>query len=128
MESIMYVYVYLLLCIMFSTPGSCVDARTANDMKEYVTSVCLGSDIVCRLSVFSLATLREQVLDSIVRCKVNKYTLTKSIFTKSLDLSEVLYNQGEEPPSKFKADVEVYKVCVYMYICRSIYGMCIIYM
>ena len=101
----MYIYIYL-----YSTPGSCVDAQTASDMKEYVTSICLGSDIVCRLSVYSLATLREQVLDSIVRCRVNKYTVTKSIFTKSLDLSEVLYTAGEEPPSKFKADVEVYKV------------------
>jgi len=98
-----------LECVTYGTPGAVVDETTAHELKEYVTSVCLGSDIICRSNIHSLAQLREDTLDCIARAKVNKFTITRSMFADRVCLEDVLYPRGQEPASAFKASVVEYK-------------------
>jgi hypothetical protein len=109
-----------LRCITYGTPGSSVDAQTAEDMKEYVTSVCLGSDIVCRLSVRSLALLREEVLDCIVRCKVSKFTVTQSIWKDHTQPQDLMHPRDYPIHNSFKASVELYKAHINEQLKREI--------
>lgn len=87
-------------------------------MKNYVTSVCLGSDIICRSNVNSLAKLREDCLDCIARSKINKFTITKTIFKENIDINDILYKKGEEPNSLFKINVDKYKVFIFFIFCK----------
>jgi hypothetical protein len=74
-------------------------ASISLSVQNYITSVVLGSDMISRLSFFSLSKLREEVLDCIVRARVNKARVLQSIFRKgdSIDLNTYLY-----PPGKMK--------------------------
>ena len=93
-----------LKCFAYGTPASVFDARTAVDCSSFVTTVVLGSDMVSRLNIHSLATLREEVLDSIGRCKVNKMVIMQAIF-RDFDVRSFMYEKGEEPASEFKNNV-----------------------
>jgi len=93
-----------LKCFAYGTPASVFDARTAVDCSSFVTTVVLGSDMVSRLNIHSLAKLREEVLDSIGRCKVNKMVIMQAIF-RDFDVRSFMYEKGEEPASEFKNNV-----------------------
>lgn len=93
-----------LKCFAYGTPASVFDARTAVDCSSFVTTVVLGSDMVSRLNIHSLSTLREEVLDSIGRCKVNKMVIMQAIF-RDFDVRSFMYEKGEEPASEFKNNV-----------------------
>lgn len=95
-------------CISYGTPGSCVDKATAESCKNFVTSICLGSDIVCRLSLASLSLLREQTLDAIARAKVNKMQIIQSLF-KDYTMEDMLYPKSLVPDTEFKRDVDAFK-------------------
>lgn len=86
-------------CYSFGTPGSCVDRTTAAGCRDFVTSVCLGSDIVCRLSIRSLSLLREEILDAISRAKVNKMQIIQSL-VKEYEADELLLKTA--PETEFK--------------------------
>jgi len=93
-----------LKCYAYGTPASVFDHRTAVDCSSFVTTVVLGSDMISRLNVHSLAKLREEVLDSIGRCKVNKMIIMQAIF-RDFDVRNFMYEKGEEPASEFKNNV-----------------------
>lgn len=93
-----------LKCFAYGTPASVFDARTAADCSSFVTTIVLGSDMVSRLNVHSLAKLREEVLDSIGRCKVNKMVIMQAIF-RDFDVRSFMHEKGEEPASEFKSNV-----------------------
>ena len=57
-----------------------------------MTSVVLDDDLIARLGVGSLNHLRDQVLDCIVRAKVNKTYVMQTLFETSLPRSS--YTQG----------------------------------
>eukprot|EP00602_Paraphysomonas_sp_CaronLab_P003137 CAMPEP_0185038922 /NCGR_PEP_ID=MMETSP1103-20130426/35176_1 /TAXON_ID=36769 /ORGANISM="Paraphysomonas bandaiensis, Strain Caron Lab Isolate" /LENGTH=848 /DNA_ID=CAMNT_0027577587 /DNA_START=193 /DNA_END=2739 /DNA_ORIENTATION=- len=95
----------------YGTPGSVFDAKTSHDISKYMTSCILGHDLVASLSISSLAVMREQVLDAIVRCRVNKMVIMQTMMFKDhIDsLDELMYPPGEEPTSHFSIMVEQYK-------------------
>ena len=94
-----------LSCYAYGTPASVFDPRTAVDCSSFVTTVVLGSDMISRLNIDSLAKLREEVLDSIGRCKVNKMIIMQAIF-RDFDVRNFMYEKGDEPLSEFKDNVE----------------------
>lgn len=94
-------------CFAFGCPGATVDETTAREVEAFVTTVVLGSDMVPRMSFRALADLREQVLDSIARARVNKAHIMQSIF-REVDMDAFLYPPGQEPPSRFRAMVHTF--------------------
>ncbi|CAE7547090.1 unnamed protein product [Symbiodinium microadriaticum] len=76
-----------------------------------MTSCVLGNDIVASLSMGNLLSLREKVLDAIVRCRVNKMVVMQTMMFKDHinSLDTLMYRPGEEPNSYFKLMVEKYK-------------------
>ena len=49
------------MCYAFGTPGSVLDANTAEECSSYVISCVLGYDMICRSSLPSLMRFRENV-------------------------------------------------------------------
>lgn len=94
-------------CITFGTPHSVFDRDTAEECSHFVTSLVLDNDLICRLSVARLASLRNDVLDSIARAKVNKMTIMQALF-KDFHVDDFLYRKGHEPDSAFKRNVDVF--------------------
>jgi sn1-specific diacylglycerol lipase len=90
-----------LKCCAFGTPGSLVDKVTAEDSKHWLTSVVLNNDIVARLGLSSMNHLREEILTSIIRAKVNKTQIMRTL-VEEVDINEFLYPRGLEPESEFK--------------------------
>ena len=80
----------------YGTPGSVIDDVFAKEVKPFVTSCVLNSDLVCRLSLHSLLTIREQVLDAISRAKVSKMKIMQGMFTQ-LNVDELMYPPGQAP-------------------------------
>lgn len=94
-------------CFSYGTPGSTIDKETSILCQSYVLSVCLGSDIICRMSVSSLALLRTQILDAISRAKVNKMQILQSLF-KEYRVDELLFSSHQVPDSDFRRDLDVF--------------------
>ena len=94
-------------CFSYGTPGSTIDKETSILCQDYVISVCLGSDIICRMSVSSLALLRTHILDAISRAKVNKMQILQSLF-KEYRVDELLYSPDHVPDSAFRRDLDVF--------------------
>eukprot|EP01041_Mallomonas_annulata_P007760 gene7760-15877_t len=100
-----------LRCYAFGCPGSIMDAKTSEDCKPFVTTLCLGNDLVCRLSVRSLAAMREQVLDAISRAKVNKMVVMQALFKEYVNqVDDLLYEPGTEPDSPFARSTTAYSL------------------
>jgi pimeloyl-ACP methyl ester carboxylesterase len=92
-----------LVSFCYGAPGSVLDESTAREVQSYVTSVVLGKDLVASLSIKNLSVLRTKVLDSIIRCKVNKNVVMRAMFQeRASDLDSLLYAPGTEPESEFK--------------------------
>ncbi len=108
-----------VVCFAYGVPGGCVDRQTSMDMQSYVTSIVLGSDVIPRTSFMSICKLRDDVLDAIVRAKVSKARIVRSLLlfydssggeTDEIDSRDYLYEPGEAPDSQFKREVEKFKV------------------
>lgn len=97
-------------CFAYGVPGSVVDETTSKEMSSYVTSIILGNDLVCRLNFHSLVKLRNDVLDAISRAKVNKMVIMRTIFLKDIRPDDLMFEEGQEPDTPFKASLEVFKV------------------
>lgn len=98
-----------LQCFAYGSPGSVLDENTSREVAPYVTSVVLGKDLVGSLSVKNLSDLREQVLDSIARCKVNKMTVLRALFEdKTEEVDKFLHPPGTKVGSEFERMVEAY--------------------
>jgi hypothetical protein len=82
-------------------------------LSSFVTSIALGNDLICRLSFPSLCQLRNEILDSICRAKVNKFYIMRAMF-KDFHPNDLMYEEGEEPDSVFKMSVEEYQVCIFL--------------
>jgi sn1-specific diacylglycerol lipase len=92
-------------CFAFGTPGACVDKETSRLCQSFVTSVCLGSDIICRMSLRSLALLRTQILTAIARSKANKMQILQSLL-KDYSVDELMHPSNNIPDSDFKRNLE----------------------
>lgn len=64
---------------------------------DYVSSMTTGKDIFGRLSWWSLTNLRERVLNTLRRCKVNKFTILTSFFRPNFRARDYLYSEDEVP-------------------------------
>jgi len=94
-----------LSCCGFGTPGSLLDRKTASESGNWLTSVVLDNDIISRLGLGTLNHLREEVLRSITRAKLNKTYIMRTL-VEELDADDVMYPAGEEPSSEFKNAVD----------------------
>lgn len=94
-----------LLCYAFGAPGSTVDEITSQEIASYVTTIVLHNDMISRMSITSMNNIREQVLDTICRSKINKTQILQTLF-RDLPIEDVLYTPGTEPPSDFKSAVD----------------------
>lgn len=81
----------------------------ALEVAPFTTSIVLGNDLVCRLNYHALFRLRNNILDSIARARVNKMVILKAVF-RDVDPLDLLYPPGQEPESEFKQSVEKFKV------------------
>lgn len=89
-------------------PGAMVTEGIAEFCKPFMTSFVLGRDLVPRLSFDNLRKIRDDVLDLIARCKVNKTQVLRSVKSKDPDLLEkFLYPPGKEPDSEFRRQLKV---------------------
>ena len=127
-----------LKCYGYGTPGSLVDSNLAQSSEGWMTSVVLDDDLIARLGVGSLNHLRDQVLDCIVRAKVNKTSIMQSLFrtvtSQSIvtgnnihntttntgagddnagntmnGIGDYLYAPDAVPPSRFKDNVDTFR-------------------
>jgi sn1-specific diacylglycerol lipase len=96
-------------CFAYGSPGSVLDEATSREVAPYITSVVLGKDLVGSLSVKNLSHLREQVLDAIARCKVNKMTVLRALFEdKTAEVDKFLHPPGTKVGSEFERMVDTY--------------------
>lgn len=95
-------------CLAYGMPGAMVTEGIAEYCKPFMTSFVLGRDIVPRLSFGNLRKIRDDVLDLIARCKVNKTKVLHSLTSKDPDILEkFLYPPGKEPDSDFRRQLKV---------------------
>ncbi|KAL3779019.1 hypothetical protein HJC23_011458 [Cyclotella cryptica] len=73
-----------LRCICYSPPGGLLTWELATSCSDFVNSFVLDSDIVPRLSLNNMESLRDEVLNLIARVKLSKYDIAKSIFWHGL--------------------------------------------
>lgn len=95
-------------CYSYGTPGSILDRKSCEDVREYCISVVLSNDLVCRLGVVTLNKLRNDVLDAISRAKVNKMHIMQAIF-KDFKTEDLMYARGEEPDTPFRRSIAKFK-------------------
>ncbi len=96
-------------CYSFGTPGAVLDRQSCFDARAYATSISLGNDIICRLGFRSLCKLRDDILECIARAKVSKMRIMMSLLSNVVP-SDLMYEKGNEPPSKFKQESRNFKV------------------
>jgi hypothetical protein len=100
-------------CYGFGTPGSVMDATSCEEIKPYCLSIVGGNDIFCRMRFRSMCVLRNDVLEAICRAKKSKVRILSTMFTRT-KASELLFNKGDEPSSKYKEEFLKFKVsCQY---------------
>lgn len=92
-------------CCGFGTPGSLLDRKTGLESVNWLTSVVLDNDIISRLGLSTLNHLREEVLRSITRAKINKTYIMRTL-VEELDVNDVMHRVGQEPQSDFKTAVD----------------------
>jgi hypothetical protein len=132
-----------VVCFAYGVPGGTIDKRTSEEMTSYVTSIVLGSDAIPRTSFMSICKLRDDVLDTIVRAKVSKARIVRSLlfggggFSENeagdsdveggdeIDSRDYLYDPKDVPDSQFKHEVEKFKVsfeacCLFSDLCCSL--------
>jgi sn1-specific diacylglycerol lipase len=96
-------------CYGYGTPACVLDRQTCIEVRSFVTSVVLGNDLICRLSLGAISHLRNKVLDAICRAKVNKMLILTAC-CREFNEEDVLYSEEESPNSAFKEAVENFKV------------------
>lgn len=91
-------------CLAFSPPGCVFDWKLANRCSAWVSCVFVGKDYSPRMSWHSLFKLRGQILDTLRRCKVNKFVaIASSITCRPVD--RLLYDADSVPDSQYARDV-----------------------
>ncbi|KAL7481992.1 hypothetical protein ACHAW6_007666 [Cyclotella cf. meneghiniana] len=73
-----------LRCICYSPPGGLLTWELATACSDFVNSFVLDSDIVPRLSLNNMESLRDEVLNLISRVRLSKYEIAKRIFWHGL--------------------------------------------
>ena len=64
-----------LQCVAFSPPGGLVSGPLSEQMRQYVLSVVCGDDLVPRLSVAAVDSLRRELQLALSRCPLSKHAL-----------------------------------------------------
>ncbi len=71
------------------------------ESKLFATTIILGNDIISRLSMRSVMSLRNQVLYAIARARAHKLYILSALL-RPIEIEKALYPPGEEPDSEFK--------------------------
>jgi Lipase (class 3) len=104
-----------LRCFCFAPPGCTLseNALEASKDDDFITSYVVGSDIFPRMSLEAMESLRDDVLETIARIKVNKgqamgggggggYCCGPS---STLGVAELLHHEESMPHTKFQAQL-----------------------
>jgi len=84
----------------FSPPGGLLSEALAQWVSPWCTSVVLGNDFICRLSMPNLERLRDEMMAAAARARVPKFTILRraAVAGPHLRASEVMY-----PPNHYGA-------------------------
>eukprot|EP01038_Epipyxis_sp_PR26KG_P009971 gene9971-13411_t len=99
-------------CCVFGTPATVLDRKSSIEFSSFITTVVLDSDMISRMSVNSLCGIRNDILDSISRAKVNKMQIFRSLYnnnSSSIIVEQLLCPKGQEPDSTFKRNIDKFK-------------------
>lgn len=81
-------------------------------MKDYVTSVILGCDMIPRSSFRSVLSLKTTILDCISRAKANKFSIFESAI-RSAEIDSLLFPPNQAPDCDFTRKLMKFKVCLF---------------
>lgn len=85
-------------CFAFSPPGCVISDNCQEIVQEFVCSVVLGDDLVCRLSRHSMHKLKSQIIEAIENCDKPKYEiLLKGCFRLICNTRRSVASQEDEP-------------------------------
>ena len=118
-----------LRCLNYSPPGCTFTWAMAVGCKEWCTSCVLDSDLVPRLSIDSMESMRDEVLELIGRIKVPKIEVARRFVHATLwgihlfnetelqdkaalmkSIEEILHKPDEIPDSEFQQQLTRFKV------------------
>lgn len=118
-----------LRCLNYSPPGCTFTWAMAVGCKEWCTSCVLDSDLVPRLSIDSMESMRDEVLELIGRIKVPKIEVARRFVHSTLwgihlfnetdlqdkaalmkSIEEILHKPDEIPDSEFQQQLTRFKV------------------
>jgi sn1-specific diacylglycerol lipase len=94
-----------LICVTYSMPATVMSYQLAEECSEWLRTVWVGKDVVARSSYRELIALRERIYDVLVRCKVNKTTVLRSLFTHS-PADRLLYAPEDAPRTPEAQEME----------------------
>ena len=84
-----------LICFAYSPPGATLTLNACEIIKPFVTSVVLGKDMIPRMSLHAINTLRDEMVDAIANCKRGKWkVISGGCFCWSQE-TDFFYSQGE---------------------------------
>jgi sn1-specific diacylglycerol lipase len=94
-----------LICVTYSMPATVMSYQLAEECSEWLRTVWVGKDVVARSSYRELIALRERIYDVLVRCKVNKTAVLRSLFTQS-PADRLLYAPEDAPRTPEAQEME----------------------
>ncbi len=65
-------------CYAFSPPGGLLNEAAARESENFTLSVVVGKDLVARLSLHAIARLKDEMKDTLNRCRLPKYQILSS--------------------------------------------------
>lgn len=79
-------------CVAIAPPGALVDLQLAESMKSFCTSYVLGDDVVPRLGIGSIFSLRDKIVVDVVKSSKHKSYIIASIFQANPDTDALFYS------------------------------------
>ena len=84
-------------CLGYSSVSAIFSRELAEQSVEWMNSCTLGKDVFGRLSWHSAKQLREELLDVLRRCKVNKAMVLLSLFKRNVDINKLIFSPEDVP-------------------------------
>ncbi|KAL3178752.1 hypothetical protein MRX96_009431 [Rhipicephalus microplus] len=66
-----------LRCYAFSPPGGILDVERARETRDFVMTIVVGDDLVCRLGFTQVNKFKRDVVSSLLQCDMNKNVLNR---------------------------------------------------
>lgn len=66
-----------LRCYAFSPPGGILDVERARETRDFVMTIVVGDDLVCRLGFRQVNKFKREVISCLLQCDMNKNVLNR---------------------------------------------------